>query len=105
MQADAQVSHCQAVQLLAVRQRYLHYKLQNSQERQELMCLLRVNLHVASLGMQRNPERGQSVARQVVKKLQSNVQQSSHAFEILVQALLVEVLNPAQVILQAPSHH
>ena len=100
---DAQVSHVQAVQLLAIRQRYLHRELQNLQERQEFLGLLRVNLHVASLGMHGNPEKSQSAAQRVVKKLQSNVQRSSRAFETLVREFLVEVLDPAQVNLQALS--
>lgn len=95
----------QAVQLLAVRQRYLQCESQNFQEHQELMGLLRVNLHVASLGMHGNPGKSQSTARRVVKKLQSNVQRSSHAFEVLVREFLVEVLNPTQVNLQALSSH
>ena len=93
----------QAVQLLAVCQRYLQCESQIFEEHQELMGFLRVNLHVASLGMHGNPGKSQSAARRVVKKLQSNVQRSSHAFEVLVRECLVEVLNPAQVNLQALS--
>ena len=93
----------QAVQLLAVCQRYLQCESQIFEEHQELMGFLRVNLHVASLGMHGNPGKSQSAARRVVKKLQSNMQRSSHAFEVLVREFLVEVLNPTQVNLQALS--
>lgn len=92
------MSHVQAVRLLDVHQRYLQCNSELSQERQELMSLLSINLHVASLGMHRNPEKGQSAAREVMRRLQSNVQHSSHAFASLIRECLVDIL---QVILQA----
>ncbi|KAK9834713.1 hypothetical protein WJX74_008405 [Apatococcus lobatus] len=104
--AGAMVSHVQAVQLMAVHQRYLQCTSELSQEHQELMSLLSINLHVASLGMHRDPEKGQSAAVQVVERLQSNVQRSSHAFASSVRECLVDVLKPDQVaIIASKTHH
>ena len=104
MQAYAQVSQVQAVQLMVVHQRYLQCLLELSHERQELMSLLSMNLHLASLGMHRDPKKGQSAAYQVIERLQSNVQRSRHAIANFVRECLVDVLNPVQVSLQPLSH-
>ena len=99
VQADAQLSHVQAVQLLAVREVYLRCTSELSQEHLELMSHLSINLHVASLGMHRSREKGVSAARRLVGRLQSNLQRSSNAFVILVRECLVNVLTPLQVML------
>ena len=98
------MSHVQAVQLMAVHQRYLQCTSELNQEHEELMSLLSINLHVASLGMHRDPGKGQSAAVQVVERLQSNVQRSSHAFASSVRGCLVDVLKPDQVRVQALHH-
>ena len=63
------------------------------------MSHLSINLHVASLGMHRNPVNSQSAARRTIGKLQSNLQRSSNAFVSLVQECLVDVMKPFQVVL------
>ena len=63
------------------------------------MSHLSINLHVASLGMHRNPVNSQSAARRTIGKLQSNIQRSSNAFVSLVQECLVDVMKPFQVVL------
>ena len=68
------------------------------------MSLLSMNLHVASLGMHRDPKKGESAAYQVVDRLQSSVQRSRHAIANFVRECLVDVLNPVQVSLQPLSH-
>ena len=98
------MSHMQAVQLIAVHQRYVQCISEISQEHQELTSLLAIYLHRADLGMHCEPENGQLIAYEVVERLQSNAQRSSHAFVNLVRECLVDVLTPVQVSLQALSH-
>lgn len=92
------MSYVQAVQLLAVRERYLRYTSELSQEHLELMSHLGITVQMASFGMLCSQEKGRSAAHCAEERLQSNMQRSSNAFVALVQECLLDVLNPFQVI-------
>ena len=97
VQADAQVTHAQALQLLDVHSRYLCCTSRLNHERLDLLSQLSRNLHVASMGMHCSFKRSQSAANDVVQKMRCNLHGFIDAFVTMMREWMVDVLRPFQV--------